>query len=237
MEETIAGGIQEDPVMLRRQMALKFVGLFGPEPATFLFPDYGDVKPSGQGVDMSTFRTFEENFDVNATYPYAVGVVPHGNLGKVNTPGSKMKRGKADLSADIAAFYVDVDLKLWQKDDPDMTMDDLLDAVVSTIEGAQLPVKYVSRSGNGYHVWFFVNPLEREKIGKRYAKHYSAIQKKLSELFEYPDANSVGDARLIRLPFTKYWKRFFGPEGKAWYTSLYELDGGVPREVTGPYQI
>lgn len=95
-------------------------------------------------------------------------------------------------------FMIDLDKKsLGHPDAPDYSEEDLL----AILKREKLPIQYITATPGGWHMYMFINPEDRISFDK---KVYSELQTAFATRMESDNLKDV--SRLMRVPFSKYWK-------------------------------
>lgn len=159
----------------------------------------GGVKPKGEfeGYFYTPEDAFETNWNTAVSHCYT----PNGNFAKANAgkkSWDKSLRRETDAEDNIFVFMVDLDKKSpGHPDAPDYSEEDLL----AILKREKLPIQYITATPGGWHMYMFIDPGDRQSIQK---KVYSELQTAFATRM---DADNLKDvSRLMRVPFSKYWK-------------------------------
>lgn len=189
------------------------------------------IKPKGEfeGYFYTPEDAFETNWITSVSHCYT----PNGNFAKANSsksPWEKSLRKETDAENMFFVFMIDLDKKSpGHPNAPDYSEEDLL----AILKREKLPIQYITATPGGWHMYMFINPEDRIAFEK---KVYSELQTAFATRM---DADNLKDvSRLMRVPFSKYWK-WGTDQGYVKLYSVeitssgdYELD-----EVTSPDQI
>lgn len=190
------------------------------DPGTFLLPEWEGKNPlnSSKYYDLNTLLKVNQDNNIWLFF------TPNGNLGKLNKTGEIIKRKQVDCEDYIASFYVDVDLRdaIEYKDHKSM-----LKHILKASYDNKVPIQYIVRTGNWFHLRAFTKVDERYVIGDEFAKQYKTIQESLSEIYDGWDASSHSNNKLMRLPYTQYWKGSMPVQ-----TQLLKVEGWDKDELT-----
>jgi len=160
--------------------------------------------------DSQTKRTFEwwKNYKLDTLYkanqeqPYSLNFTPNWNLWKANHVWEKVVHKASSTEDYISSLYIDIDAKDASVSD----LDKLLKQTLDCIWNDKLPVQYITTSWWWYHLWMFVTPEQRHIIWEKYSNKVVIIQEALADMFDWWCKESHWMHKLMRVPFSKYWK-------------------------------
>jgi hypothetical protein len=93
---------------------------------------------------------------------------------------------------------IDLDRKsIGHPNAPDYSREDLL----NMMKREHLPIQYVTETPGGWHMYMFVHPEDRRSITK---KIFSELQTSFAIRFDADELKDI--SRVMRTPFSKYWK-------------------------------
>lgn len=179
----------------------KRLSLFG-RSAMFLLAEWDSSLK--RTVDFSLSYGIDTLIKINQQQWYGLFFTPNWNLWLVNKPWdwAKALHAKKDCEEYVASLYVDIDLK----DTNYGSLDKLMKVTLETIFTDKIPVQYITKSWWGLHLYTFVKEAERYTVGQAVASKLTEIQENFAKIFEWWCMNSHSINKLMRLPFSKYWR-------------------------------
>lgn len=179
------------------------------------------------------YYTHEDAFEENWNTPVSHCYTPNGNFAKANEwkkTGDKSNRKEVDSEEEIYTFMIDLDKKsIGHPNAPDYSRGDLL----AMMQREHLPIQYVTETPGWWHMYMFVHPEDRRSLTR---KIFSELQTSFAIRFDADELKDI--SRVMRVPFSKYWKWW----DDQWHVRLYRTeiltDGSYElEEVTRPDQI
>lgn len=184
------------------KLVKKWLELFG-NPAVFLLnKEWRDLKKS-KSINIRQYFGLENAMEVNNTLPYQLAFSPNGNLWKVNVIGQEVHHEKADAEDYVASLMIDLDMDKSNYENKE----DYFNYITSEIESSHIKISYIVETGRWYHAYLLIRTENRNAVGKLLSWiRLKELECKLAELFDGWDKSSHSIVKLMRLPFSKYWK-------------------------------
>lgn len=174
-----------------------FLNLFW-DPGVFLFPEWNWPKRN------ATYRWLQGSLEINQQSWNAVWFAPNWNLGKKNTVGQTKVRDDKSCEDYISSLYIDLDKRHTEFENK--TDKEYEKYVLSVINKHKLRVQYAVKTWDWWHLYMFIFPEFRYECGKMFRWNLKQILEWLASMFIWWDASSDSMSKLLRLPWSKYWK-------------------------------
>ena len=200
-----------------KELIEKWLSLFG-SPWVFSFED----KKSSERIIgfTSDYQSIDTLIKVNEEKPYGIHFSPNWNFGLLNKVWTPIVRKKDLANPYISCFYIDVDKRdsIFNADETKRWM---LKYLISFIEDIHLRVAFISETPGWFHLRLFVRPEDREKLWRFLSNDdYKLIQENLASRVEWWDKNAHWFAKIMRCPFSKYWKNWIPEDVKLYSTNI-----------------
>lgn len=198
----------------------------------FLLPEWDSSLK--RTIDFSACYEINTLLKINEQQWYGLFFTPNWNLWRVNTPWdwAKALHSKKDCEEYVSSLYVDIDMK----DTNYGSLDKLMKATLETIFTDKIPVQYITKSWWWLHLYTFVKESERYSVWETIGSKITEVQENFAKIFEWWCMNSHSINKLMRLPFSKYWRTIPNKDITLykvnWTTTNIELE-----QVTTPEQI
>lgn len=182
--------------------------LFG-NPLVCLLPDvkasFKIKKPQKYNINYSLMDMLELNNKYGS--PYSINFTPNGDYGRLNAIWKQVTHRAQDSSGNIYCLFRDLDQKI-APSYRDKSKEDYLNYIISRIEdlGLNMHIQYITESGWGYHLFWFINPADVSAVSEVIWKDMSLIQREVCNYFEWADTQCVWQERLIRMPLSVHRK-------------------------------
>lgn len=183
-------------------------------------------------ADFSKFYDDDAYIKINNNQAYGLYFTPNGNFGNLNTVWEKIVRAKTDGEEYISSLYIDVDMRASDYTD----MDRLLKNILETVEIDWMPIQYIVQTGNGYHLYMFIKEEYRRIVAQEFGNKFREIQENLAKNFEWWDTRSHSINKLMRMPFSKYWRTIPAKTTKL-FKVIWEDRSTKLEEITSTEQI
>lgn len=182
-----------------QELIEKRLSLFG-QPQMFLLEEWDSQLPR----TLDWWKVYENKILIkwNQEQPYSLNFAPNGNYQKVNHIEWRVSHTQKNAEQYISSMYVDIDMK----DSSFKDLDKLFNATLETIWNDKIPVQFITKSWWWFHLWMFIEETQRYVIGERYTNKLSFMQESLADVFDWWCKESHWIQKLMRVPFSKYWK-------------------------------
>ena len=174
-----------------------FLKLFW-DPGVFLFPEWNWTKQNHK------YWWLESSLEINQKSWNAVWFAPNWNLGKKNNAGDKIKREVSDCEDYISCLFLDLDKRHTEYEEK--TPKEYEKYVLSVINQHRLRVQYAVKTWDWWHLYMFIRPECRYECWRLFKNSFKLIEESLAEMFIGWDKSSHSLNKLLRLPWSKYWK-------------------------------
>lgn len=198
--------------------------------ALFILPEW--EQSAVRTADYSKYYDNATFLKFNDKQAYWLFFTPNWNLGDANRVWDKIVRSASAANEYISCLFVDLDMR----DSPYSDLDKLLKSALETITTDLIPVQYIVQTGNGFHLYMFIKEEFRQQVAKEFGKKFKDIQESLAKAFEWWDSNSHSINKLMRVPFSKYWRTVPNKTTKLFKVNR-ETGQPVPVEITTPEAI
>lgn len=222
----------------RTELINKWLSLFW-EPAVFILNKEWATSKKGKNINIKEYFGLENALEINGGLPYQLAFSPNWNLGKVNVKGQDVHHEKADAENYIAALLIDLDM---DKSGFDNKVD-YLNYITEEIKSTRIKISYLTETGRGYHAYIFIREQDRYAVWEllKWTK-FKDLECELASMFDWWDKSSQSIVKLMRLPFSNYWKWY--PTNNIWeftcklHKFVWDEEWNLTREdVINPEQI
>lgn len=219
------------------ELVKQWLELFG-NPAVFLLNREGRYISKRKTLNIKQYYSLETALELNSSFPYQLAFSPNWNLWKVNVAWQDVHHEKADAEEYISALMIDLDMDKSSYDNKE----DYFNYITSEIENSHIKISYLNETGRWYHAYLLVRPEDRSAVWKLLSWiRLKELECKLADLFDGWDKSSHSIVKLMRLPWSHYWKGYPGNLGdftcklmKFTWDTRWNL---VMENVTKPSQI
>ena len=219
------------------ELIKKWLNLFW-DSAVFILNKEWNILTRNTPINIKKYFSLENAVSFNNSLPYQLAFSPNGNLWKVNVVGQDVLHSKENAEDYVAALVIDLDMDKSSYGNKQ----DYLNYIIKKIESSRIKISYLVETGRWFHAYIFIREQDRYVVWKMLkGNKFKLLECELAKMFDGWDKSSHSIVKLMRLPFSHYWKWYPSNLGEfiCKLRKLTRNDSGelAIEEVTDPEQI